>query len=111
MKARPVPYKKVLFVCVNARTDGRAACANEGRCGEALLHALKEEAERLGLKGVVRVARSGCFDLCAQGPNVLVWPDGVWLRGVAEADVPEIVRAHLQPFVSGGAPPEAATNR
>jgi (2Fe-2S) ferredoxin len=106
MQARPVPYRKVLFVCVNERPDGRVACANPGRGGDRVLSALKEAAKALGLKGRVRVARSGCLDLCAQGPNVFVWPDGLWLRAVAEPDVPAIVRAHLAPFASASGTPE-----
>lgn len=98
MEAQKVPYRKVIFVCTNVREDGRVACANPGRGGDAILHALKEEVKRLGLKGIVRVARSGCLDLCAQGPNLMVWPDGIWLKGVQPSDVPAIVREHLEPY-------------
>ena len=40
----------------------------------------------------MRVAKSGCLDLCEQGPNAFVYPGGEWLSGVTAADVPDIVR-------------------
>jgi len=92
MERASVPFRRTAFVCTNVRTDGREACANPGRGGDALCKALKDEIKRAGLKGRVRVARSGCLDLCAQGPNVFLYPDGEWCSGVSAADVPELVR-------------------
>lgn len=82
----------MLFVCVNVRADGRVACANPGRGGDRICKALKEEVKKSGLKGKVRVARSGCLDLCAKGPNMFLYPDNIWLSGVKEEDVPAIWR-------------------
>ena len=92
MERRPIPYRKTVFVCTNVREDGRVACANPGRGGDDLCAALKDAVKKLGLKGKVRVARSGCLDLCEKGPNVFVLPDGDWYSGVAEKDLPELLR-------------------
>jgi len=92
MKKAPVPYRKTVFVCTNVRADGRVACGNPGRGGVELCAALKEGAKRLGLKGKVRVARTGCLDLCEQGPNVFLYPDGEWLSGLAPADAESILK-------------------
>ena len=100
MEAKKVPFKKVLFVCTNTREGGRVACANPGRGGDAILHALKDAVKDLKLKGKVRVARSGCMDLCELGPNLMVWPEGTWIQGVKEADIPELIREHLRPLTS-----------
>lgn len=89
---KPVPFQKTLFVCTNVRPDGRLACANPGRGGDALCEALKEEVKRRGLKGKVRVARSGCLDRCAEGPNAFVYPVGEWLSGLSAADIPGILK-------------------
>ena len=43
----------------------------------------------------IRANKSGCLDQCEHGPNVVVYPDGVWYGGVTEADVDEIVDRHL----------------
>lgn len=92
MEKKTVPYRKTVFVCTNTRADGRVACANPGRGGERICAALKEEVKKAGLKGQVRVARSGCLDLCAQGPNLFIYPDGEWRSGVRPEDLPELVR-------------------
>lgn len=92
MDKKPVPFRKTVFVCVNVREGGRVACGNPGRGGVELCEALKAAAKAAGLKGKVRVAKSGCLDLCEQGPNAFVYPGGEWLSGVTAADVPDIVR-------------------
>ncbi|MCX5796055.1 MAG: (2Fe-2S) ferredoxin domain-containing protein [Elusimicrobia bacterium] len=92
MLARPAPYRKFVCVCTNARTDGRQACANPGRGGDEVWTKLKEGVALAGLKGNVRVTRSGCLGLCAHGPNVLIYPEGEWRSGVGAADVPEILK-------------------
>jgi (2Fe-2S) ferredoxin len=40
----------------------------------------------------VRVARSGCLDLCEKGPNVFVYPEGEWLSQVTVKDTEAIVK-------------------
>jgi (2Fe-2S) ferredoxin len=88
MKSAGVPYLKTVFVCTHARADGRVSCGNPGRGGLELCAALKEGVKKAGLKGKVRVARSGCLDLCEKGPNAFVYPDGRWLSGLAPEDAP-----------------------
>jgi NADH:ubiquinone oxidoreductase subunit E len=92
MRAKPVPYRKFVCVCTHTRTDGRQACANPGRGGGEIWAELKEGVSKAGLKGQVRVTRSGCLGLCASGPNVLVYPNGEWHSEVAAADVCELLK-------------------
>jgi len=92
MKKEKVPYERTVFVCTNAREGGNVACANPGRGGAELCHALKEAVKAAGLKAKVRVARSGCLDRCAQGPNLFVYPDGDWYSGVSHEDAPELLK-------------------
>jgi (2Fe-2S) ferredoxin len=92
MDKKSVPYGKTVFVCTHVREGGRVACGNAGRGGLELCEALKAAAKAAGLKGKVRVAKSGCLDLCEQGPNAFVYPGGEWLSGVTATDVPAIVR-------------------
>ena len=100
------PYTKHLFVCANQR-EGEAACCALG--GAAAIHAaLKEYVKTHGLSGQVRVSRSGCQDLCEQGPNVMVFPDGFWYHHVQAGDVEAIIQAHLAPLVTPSHPPAAA---
>lgn len=92
MKTTKIPFQKTLFVCTNTREGGRVACGNPGRGGEELCEELKAYIKEAGLKGKVRVARSGCLDLCEKGPNVFVYPDGEWLSDVQHESIPEIIQ-------------------
>jgi (2Fe-2S) ferredoxin len=91
----PPPYERHIFVCTNRRPedDPRGCCAAKG--GEAVHKALKAEVAAKGLKGRVRANSSGCLDACAFGVAVVVYPEGIWYRGVTVADVPEIVQKTL----------------
>lgn len=91
MQHAPVPYQKMLFVCVNQRPSGEACCAH--RDAEAIAASLKSRIKALGLSRSIRVSKSGCQDLCAKGPNVMVFPDDVWYYGVTQDDVERIVQA------------------
>lgn len=92
MKSEKVPFQKTVFVCTNVREGGRVACGNPGRGGLELCEALKHGVKKLGLKGKVRVARTGCLDLCEKGPNVFLYPDGQWLSGLEPKDAEEILK-------------------
>jgi (2Fe-2S) ferredoxin len=88
-------YRHHVFVCENRRPadDPRGCCAAKG--SEAIRAAFKEEIARRGLKREVRANVAGCLDACADGPTVVVYPEGVWYGHVRVEDVPEIVERHL----------------
>ena len=85
-----VPYQKILFVCINRRQPNEACCAH--RDSEAIAAALKARVKELGASASVRVSKSGCQDRCAQGPNVMLFPDYVWYRGVTHQDIERIIQ-------------------
>lgn len=80
-------FRKYIFVCENERETG--ACCNPA--GGRIRELLKKGVQERGLAGKIRVSRSGCLDVCAEGPNVLLMPDDVWFRRVAENDVAAIL--------------------
>ena len=88
-------FRHHVFVCENHRdpSDPRGCCSAKG--SEAIRDALKEELARRGLKGRIRANSAGCLDSCADGPTVVVYPEGVWYGHVRVEDVPEIVESHL----------------
>ena len=86
MNSDKLPFSKTLIVCTHSRAEGRVACGNPGRGGLELCEALKEGVKKSGLKGKVRVARSGCLDLCEKGPNAFFYPDGQWFSGLKPSD-------------------------
>ncbi len=90
MEHGTLPYHKILFVCVNKREPNAICCAH--RESESIAAALKARVKELGLSREVRVSKSGCQDLCAKGPNVMMFPDAVWYHGVTRDDVERIVQ-------------------
>jgi NADH:ubiquinone oxidoreductase subunit F (NADH-binding)/(2Fe-2S) ferredoxin len=61
----------------------------------ATAKALEMELHRRGLENEVQVIRTGCQGFCAEGPIVIVQPDGVFYRGVAAKDAAFLVEEHL----------------
>lgn len=92
MKSEKVPFLKTVFVCTHSRADSRVSCGNPGRGGVELCAALKEGVKKAGLKGKVRVARTGCLDLCEKGPNAFVYPGDRWLSGLTPADADALIK-------------------
>ncbi len=60
-----------------------------------LKEALETEIARVGLDNEVKVIETGCFGFCRFGPNMMVYPEGVFYCQVHEEDVPEFVEEHL----------------
>lgn len=88
------PKAHYLWVCTKHRPeDGKASCAARG--GEALARDLKSAIVRAGINA--RVCTSGCFDLCAAGPSIVVMPEGRFLCRMTNAAIPELVRQLAEP--------------
>jgi (2Fe-2S) ferredoxin len=96
------PFEKHVFICTNQRPPDHARGCCDPSGAESLHRAFKKAIAERGLKGRMRANRSGCLDQCEHGPTVVVYPDAVWYGRVTEADVTEIVEAHLV----GGQPVE-----
>jgi (2Fe-2S) ferredoxin len=87
------PFKYHVYVCTQEKPDGAPCCAARGSA--QVLDALRAEIGKAGLDGEVQVTTCGSIGLCERGPNMVVYPEGVWYSGVKVEDVPEIVREHF----------------
>ncbi len=56
---------------------------------------MKEALHKRGLKGTVRANAAGCLDACANGPSVVVYPEGVWYTLKTRDDAMEVIERHL----------------
>ncbi len=74
-----------LFVCTNTRSSGKPACGARG--GEQLVGAIQRRLLERDARDVL-VTPCGCLGPCFDGPNAVVYPDGVWYGdlGVDDAD-------------------------
>lgn len=83
------------FVCTNRRADNHLlpSCAARGSVG--VFEAFNKELARHDFPSGVKVTETGCLTPCQCGPNVVVYPAGIWYCGVSAADVHEIVETHL----------------
>ncbi len=83
------PYIAHVFVCTNDRGGVRKSCADND---SALVKTrLKEAVNQRGWQGKVRISTSGCMGLCAQGANVMIYPQKIWLSAVTPEQVDPIV--------------------
>jgi sirohydrochlorin ferrochelatase/(2Fe-2S) ferredoxin len=81
------PLKKHVLVC------GNVDCADRGSLG--LVESLRRHLKDVGHAAEIRVTRTSCMGRCGEGPTVVVYPDGIWYRGVRVGDAEELVREHL----------------
>ena len=88
-------YRYHVFFCVNQRENGQPCCADKG--ATAMRDYAKTRIKTLGLTGPgkVRINQAGCLDRCAQGPTIVVYPEGVWYSYASQRDVDEIIEEHL----------------
>ncbi len=83
------PYVAHVFVCTNDRGGKRKSCADDN--SPLIKSKLKETINEKGWKGKVRISTSGCMGLCAQGPNVMIYPQKIWFSEVFPDNMDEIV--------------------
>jgi (2Fe-2S) ferredoxin len=89
------PFRYHVYLCTQEKPDPKApSCTNRG--SKEVLEALRAELGKSGLGDEVQVTTSGSLGLCGRGPNMVVYPDGIWYSGVQKTDVPEIVREHFR---------------
>ena len=89
MNQARTPYVCHLFICVNDRHGERKSCADAKNT--EIKDYLKDQLEKRGWKSRVRVSHSGCMGLCAKGPNVMLYPQGIWFSAVTLADANRIL--------------------
>ena len=88
-------YVRHIFICTNRRKDDdpKGSCAQKG--SEEIRDLFKKELHARGLKTKVRANKAGCLDVCEHGPNVVIYPEGVWYSRVTKGDVAEIIEQHI----------------
>ena len=72
---------------------GGTGCTSSGSV--KVREAMAEELQAQGLSDEVKIVQTGCFGLCANGPIMIIYPEGTFYSHVKVEDVKEIVSEHL----------------
>jgi (2Fe-2S) ferredoxin len=103
--AEPQLISHHLLLCA---TPSKALCCPDPAIGAASWDALKRLVRELGLEhpqrpeGIVLRTKADCLRICAEGPVLLIWPEGIVYSGVTPKRIERILREH----VIGGTPIE-----
>ena len=57
---------------------------------------LEKKVKEKGLEDNIKIVLSGCFGLCEAGPNIVIYPEGIFYSHVKLEDVDEIVETHFE---------------
>ncbi len=87
------PFRLHVFVCDQQKPEGVPCCSSRG--SGKVLDTLRAEINARGLEDEVQITTCGSLGLCEHGPNLIVYPEGVWYSGVRPEDVAEIVQSHF----------------
>jgi (2Fe-2S) ferredoxin/precorrin-6B methylase 2 len=88
------PFRYHVFICDQQKPEGVPCCCARGSA--AVIDALRGEIVSQGLLDVVQVTTCGSLGLCEHGPNMVVYPEGIWYGGLTPADIPELVRSQFR---------------
>ncbi len=80
-------FRSYVLVC------GGTGCTSSN--SPKIIEELEKEIQAVGLADEVKVVKTGCFGLCALGPIVIVYPEGVFYSRVKPEWIKEIVDEHL----------------
>ena len=83
-------FRHHVYICDQKKPEGAPSCPANGSA--RVIEALRAEVAKQGLSAEVHVTTCGSLGLCGRGPNMVVYPEGVWYSGVQPGDVAELVR-------------------
>ena len=82
-----MPYRLNLMICMGQ------ACVSNGSV--EVTNALHSEIKKRKLDREIDIVVTGCNGICAQGPFMMVQPDGIFYQKITLQEVPHLVEEHF----------------
>ena len=101
MEFASTPHKLHLFFCTNTRENGEKSCGDTPDTAVLADHLKKRFKEG---KLPVRITRTSCLGPCAQGPNIMCYPQQVWFQDVRVQDE-DAIEAQVRKILESGSTP------
>lgn len=88
-------YKKHVFFCINEKENGKKCCAQGNAL--AMWKYAKQRCKEEGLSAHhnVRINKAGCLNRCAEGPCLVIYPEGRWYTYKNKVDIDRIIDEDL----------------
>ena len=77
-------YRAHVLIC------GGTGCTSSGSIG--LMDEFEKCIKEANIENEIKIVKTGCFGLCAEGPIVVIYPEGCMYCRVTKEDIMEIVR-------------------
>jgi len=87
------PFRNHIYICTQKKPEGAPSCINVG--SQEVLTTLNRELAQSGIADEVQVTTCGCLGICGKGPNMVVYPEGVWYTGLTPQRISKIIKDHL----------------
>ncbi|MBW2181859.1 MAG: methyltransferase domain-containing protein, partial [Deltaproteobacteria bacterium] len=87
------PFRYHIYICTQKKPESAPSCLETG--AEEVFKVLNRELAAAGLTDNVQVTTCGCLGICGKGPNMVVYPDGIWYTGLTPKRVSKIVKDHI----------------
>ncbi len=85
-----------IFICCNIRTRRKSCgCFDADEIFDYFRSALNFKRTQFNSGRIVKINKTGCLNHCANGPNLVIYPDNFWYTYRSLADIDEIIDSHI----------------
>jgi len=87
------PFRYHVYFCNQKKPEGAPSCAAVGAI--ETLAAMRQCLAEKKLTEEVQVTTCGCLGICEKGPNMVVYPEGIWYSGLNPENIKQVVDEHF----------------